>query len=150
MDLSLCQDRLISEAYVTKSLLSVPKVLTDSPRLTLGAALPSLATNTKNNKNNSTNNMERPAKSVLTKWSKQNSNERCRRRAHARFFANYHWMCKFKCQRNKYQNKLPLDVGAIPRHTADKDPIHGGKFGTNSDLTSGKVVLVQEKFQFKL
>ena len=94
--------------------------------------------------------MERPAKSVFTKWSKQNSNERCRRRAHARFFANYHWMCKFKCQRNKYQNKLPLDVGAIPRHTADKDPIHGGKFGTNSDLTSGKVVLVQEKFQFKL
>merc|ERR1719201_79156 len=119
------QDRLISEAYVTKSLLSVPKVLTDSPRLTLGAALPSLAINTKNNKNNSTNNMERPAKSVLTKWSNQKSNESCRRaNATARFFAQF--------RRNKYRKKLPREVGAIPRCTnVDKHPTHGGKFGSN-------------------
>ena len=82
--------------------------------------------------------MERPAKSVLTKW----SNESCRRaNATARFFAQF--------RRNKYRKKLPREVGAISRRTnIDKDPAHGGKFGNSRDSTSGKVVLVQEKFQF--
>ena len=43
--------------------------------------------------------------------------------------------------------KLLREVGAIPRRTnVDKDPVHGGNFDNNRDSTSGKVVLVQEKF----
>ena len=122
--------------------------------------------------------MERPAKSALTKWSKQKSNKR-RRRANFRFFAKF--------RRNKYNiprdvganvvkdpthggkfgsnrdsasgivhaevgmhkkithNKLPREVGAVPRRTnVDKDPAHGATLGTNSNSTSKKVVLVQE------
>ena len=135
------QDRLISEAHVTKSQPLVPKVSTDSSRLTLGAALPSLTINTNNDKNNSTNNyyystsnMERPAKSVPTKWSKQTLTLTCRRaNATARFFAQF--------RRNKNRKKLLRELGDISRRTnVDND---GGIIGNSRHSTSGKVVLVK-------
>ena len=140
LDVSSWQDRLISKAYVTKSQLLVPKVSTDSSRLTLAAALPSLTINTSNDKNNSTNNMERPAKSVPTKWSKQKLTLTCRRaNATARFFAQFR-------RNKKTRKKLPREVGVISRRTNVDNG--GGIFGNSRDSTSGKVVLVQEKFQF--
>ena len=83
-----------------------------------------------------TSYMKRAAKSVLTKLSKQKSNKSRRANAKARSFAI--------CRRNKNSNKLPREVGAIPRRTnVDKDPTHGGNFGNNRDSTSGKVIIIQ-------
>ena len=71
----------------------------------------------------------RLAKSALAKLSKQKSNKMCRS-PNSRFFAKF--------RRNKYNNKLPPDVGAVPRRAnADKDS------------TSG-IVLPQEEFKFKV
>ena len=92
--------------------------------------------------------MEWVAKSARTKLSKQKSNKSLRANAKLspRFFA--------KVRHNKNNNKLPREVGAVPgvgavprRTNVDKDSAHGGNFGNNRDSTSGKVVLVQEKFK---
>ena len=73
--------------------------------------------------------MKRLAKSALARLSKQKSNKMCRS-PNSRFFAKF--------RRNKYNNKLPRDVGAVPRRAnADKDS------------TSG-IVLPQEEFKFKV
>ena len=81
--------------------------------------------------------MQREAKSVPTKWSKQKSN--ISRRVNARFFA--------KNEHNKYSNELAREVEAVPRYiNVDKDSTHGGKFDTNRDATSG-IVLVQNEFK---
>ena len=82
----------------------------------------------------------RPAWSVLTKLSKQTSIESRIANAKSRFFAKF--------RRDKNDSKLPREVGAVPRLTnVDKDPTNGGNFGNSRDSTTGKVVLVQEKFK---
>ena len=102
--------------------------------LKIALALPYLNKSNKNGKNNSTSKMERAAKSVLAKLSRQKPNKS--RRANARFFANV--------RRNK-KSKLSREVGAVPRRTnIGKDPAHGGNFGDNRDSTNGEVVLVQK------
>ena len=73
--------------------------------------------------------MKRPAKSALAKLSKQKSNKMCRS-------ANFRFFAKFR--RNKYNNKLPRDVGALPR-----------RINADKDSTSG-IVLPQEEFKFKV